>query len=180
MTEKELLLEAYRITEELAENFPDYADILRQITYKSNRRITRCLGRAYRHQKVIELSIKMLPINQHLIRETVLHEVAHILAPVNVKHGKAWKDVYKQIGGHGEICIGYFTTLLPKRRYEVCCSNCGKSFTISPAQAGKIRAHGSLYHRGCGSVYLTGTVFKEWIENNRLQRVMEDTYAATT
>lgn len=49
--------------------------------------------------KTIYLSTPMVLLNDDkAVREVMLHEIAHALAPLNAKHGPAWKRIATQIG----------------------------------------------------------------------------------
>ncbi len=58
------------------------------------------------------------------LTDTILHEIAHALAPKHANHGKEWKAICRQIGAHPKSCKKDGTKIPPK--WEVTCSGCSK------------------------------------------------------
>lgn len=56
------------------------------------------------------------------IRDTVLHEIAHILAGYDAGHGPIWVRVAQQIGCSGERCTAAPVSV--DYRYEFVCDHC--------------------------------------------------------
>lgn len=58
------------------------------------------------------------------VRDTILHEIAHVLAGIRAGHGPAWKDVARSLGARPEACAS------PKARiayrYKLVCPKCGE------------------------------------------------------
>lgn len=61
------------------------------------------LGAAHFHKRKITISKYMTQeADEELVRQTLLHEIAHALLPYHVKHGREWKELAKKIGYTGE------------------------------------------------------------------------------
>jgi len=79
------------------------------------------------HQKrTITISQPLSLINDEpVVRDIVLHEIAHALAGSTAGHGKAWIAIAKSIG-----CSATRThsAVTPPPKYIVTCPNCGHQF----------------------------------------------------
>ena len=67
-------------------------------------------GRAYLTKRKIKLNMHHLLHNKEDFNNTIIHEVAHIIAYEAFKdtgHGTAWKYICKKIGGSGKRCHSY-------------------------------------------------------------------------
>lgn len=58
------------------------------------------------------------------IRETILHEIAHIIVGPEKGHGAEWKLAAKRIGAKPERCSR--TAATPPGRYQAFCQECNK------------------------------------------------------
>lgn len=65
--------------------------------------LTSCAGRAYVDKRLIEISDVIFARNQNeaALKNTILHEIAHLLTP-NQGHNEVWKVTAQQIGCDGE------------------------------------------------------------------------------
>lgn len=89
-------------------------------------------------KKKIELSAWTLPFfKPNVVKDLILHEIAHVLAPGD-GHGKKWKKIFKNIGGSGKIFIRWDQSIAHKSlfkqvsKYTYICDICHKqmpSFT---------------------------------------------------
>ena len=61
------------------------------------------LGETHWSNKTIYLSERYARANSdHEVRDTVLHEIAHVLAGPRAGHGKKWQEIAKRIGANGK------------------------------------------------------------------------------
>jgi len=63
-----------------------------------------------------------------IVRNVILHEIAHAVAGHDAGHGPAWKQVARSLGCDGERCYDSSRTLVAKKaeqRYIGTCPNCG-------------------------------------------------------
>jgi predicted SprT family Zn-dependent metalloprotease len=84
-------------------------------------------GQTNYDKKEISLSIPITvnnPIEQ--VRNTILHEVAHVLVGQGHGHDNVWRTKAVEIGCTGETC----TTILNRvpRVYALKCNHCGETF----------------------------------------------------
>ena len=92
------------IIDSLIDEFEKYETRLRRITVKINYKMRSCAGRAYEGRNRIELNPNLLceHDNRGEAEETILHEIAHILAGCKNGHNHRWKEVCREIGGNAE------------------------------------------------------------------------------
>ena len=87
----------------------------------------RRFGRCNYTRKLITLSRPLTLLNNlDEVRDTLLHEIAHALAPGD-GHGAKWRRVCVQIGARPKRCYDDTTVVSPPRRvasYEMGCSAC--------------------------------------------------------
>lgn len=66
-----------------------------------NTRLSRTLGRCYYDRKLIELGSHYVENNsEELVKDTILHEIAHALAGPGTGHGPVWKQWCVKVGAH--------------------------------------------------------------------------------
>jgi predicted SprT family Zn-dependent metalloprotease len=74
--------------------------------------------------RVISLSRYLVELNsEHDVRDTILHEIAHALAPRGAGHGKAWRAVARSIGCAAARCYGE-DIVCPAPRFKGTCPKC--------------------------------------------------------
>lgn len=81
-------------------------------------------GRCSYRTKTISFSMHFISDKQTTddeFKNTVLHEIAHVLAGAKAKHGAAWRKVAKSIGCDGKRCLG--RPITPRTRVARC--ECG-------------------------------------------------------
>lgn len=94
------------------------------------------------------------------IRETILHEIAHMIAGPKVNHGTAWKLAAKRIGAKPERCSS--VAVCPPGRYKAICQQCNKSAGTRHRISAKMFR---LIHKGCrGKLRWYDTVEKRWVD----------------
>ena len=79
----------------------------------------------YRHKR-ISLSQHLVEANGvEAVRETILHEIAHALAPRGAGHGPVWRALAQSIGCNGSRCYGN-EVARPKPRFRGTCPGCDR------------------------------------------------------
>ena len=82
--------------------------------FKFDRAVRRA-GRCSFTRKIISLSAPKVLINEeHLIKNTILHEIAHALVGSGHGHDHVWKAKAKEIGCTGERCSSGYTRIQGK------------------------------------------------------------------
>lgn len=97
---------------------------------------------------VIRLSKPITELNtEDHVLDTVLHEIAHALAPYDANHGYEWKVEAARVGADPTRC--YDTAVAtPPRPWISYCEWCGKD-------TGKVhRRRQHMIHKGCGGTIL--------------------------
>jgi predicted SprT family Zn-dependent metalloprotease len=88
----------------------------------SKRRFGACHYRAKR----ITLSRHIVLLNGEAeTRDTILHEIAHALAPKNAHHNAEWKRIALSLGCDGTRCYDH-TVKTPSSKYLAFCKHCGR------------------------------------------------------
>lgn len=90
------------------------------------------------NSKTIGLSKYLLPhMNEEMIKDTILHEIAHALVGHRHGHDRVWQRQAMAIGCNGKRCYNpqkelanYEETLAVQSKYTYTCPTCGKK---SPA-----------------------------------------------
>ncbi len=76
--------------------------------------------------KVINLSRPLTELNElKHVKDTILHEIAHALAPFTEHHGKIWKQIARDIGCEPQRCYSD-DVIQPMGKYTATCKKCGK------------------------------------------------------
>ncbi len=105
-------------------------------TLKINRCLTTTAGRATvwgAGAGLVEISSKLFchpSTTVGELRETILHELAHIAAGKGHGHDPYWKALAKHFGSTGEVyhqMTALADTRKPKRVFEISCTQCGRS-----------------------------------------------------
>ena len=83
-----------------------------------------CFGKCYYSRRQISLSRYLVELNDEAeVRDTILHEIAHALAPRGAGHGPKWQAVAVAIGCNGMRCYGA-EVRRPKPKYKGTCPGC--------------------------------------------------------
>ncbi len=93
-------------------------------TFGFDRAKTR-LGCCWYGKKMITLSRPLTEINdEEVVTQTILHEIAHVLAGHENKHNRIWKETLIRIGGNGKVRYhtGDIQTSIAK--YTITCPQC--------------------------------------------------------
>ncbi len=88
-------------------------------------RARRRLGACRPSGRRITLSAPLTLLNdQAVVRDTVLHEIAHALTP-GAGHGASWRAACRRIGARPERCAADGEVTLPAAPYALVCDRCG-------------------------------------------------------
>ncbi len=80
------------------------------------------------HSRIIGLSRPLTLLNGEApVRDTLLHEIAHVKAGRAAGHGPAWKAVARAIGAKPRRCYEDHAVLTPPLPYLCRCPACGRS-----------------------------------------------------
>ena len=109
-------------------------------TFKFDRAVRR-LGCCYYGTKTISLSEPLARRNDiSVIRNTILHEIAHALIGPRAGHGPKWRAMARSIGAKPQACSSESVTVPPKLVAE--CPRCNTQYGRHRAPSGP---------RACGS-----------------------------
>ena len=104
-SDAELLYEARKIAREVVATHPCHAQALQGLTFKVWS-MSRCAGKAWPYRKLVKLSRSYYSSEDNFardFRDTVLHEIAHVLTPGD-HHGPKWRSVAREIGCTAKRC----------------------------------------------------------------------------
>lgn len=91
--------------------------------FRSRKSFGRCL---YREKRIL-LSTEFVRINdEHHVRDTVLHEIAHALVGGTHGHDEVWQEKAREIGCDGKRFFDADAVNQPEKPYIGRCPNCGK------------------------------------------------------
>lgn len=85
----------------------------------------RRFGVCYPTRKLITLSKALVELNdESQVRDTILHEIAHGLAPIDSGHDAIWRERCRLVGANPERTYDGAVVVRPKARWSVSCRNC--------------------------------------------------------
>jgi predicted SprT family Zn-dependent metalloprotease len=96
---------------------------LRDWRFAYNRR-KREMGLCLFDARIIALSVHFVEMNDdHFIRDTLLHEIAHALVGPGHGHDAVWKSKCREVGARPErLC---HEAIMPTGRWQAYCAGCG-------------------------------------------------------
>ena len=151
----ELESEAKLIFDELYEQFHKYRSRLIGTDIRLSRRLTSSAGNACPKRKQVGLSLPIFSLkeNRDQYRNTVLHELAHIIAGSDVKsHGEEWRSIFLEIGGNGER-THQMRAQGRHRREMVYCESCREELEVGIRVSRRIaKGQRNYQHVGCGGI----------------------------
>lgn len=151
--ESAILLLCDQMRRDLIGRFPQYANTLKDISFKVNKRMRTTAGRADYVDKQVEIALQVFsdPNNIEQLKETILHEIAHILAPFQ-GHNVRWKRIATQIGCSAMRCHS-MDVQRNKRKDRICvpCPNCGTQVQFGPTQYRRAQNGVKYRHKQCGA-----------------------------
>ncbi len=94
-------------------------------TFRFDNAVSRFGLCSYR-KKEISLSKQLVELNSEAeVRDVILHEIAHAIAPKGEGHGRVWKETALAIGcSPTRIFSNKVNT--PERKYTATCKSCGR------------------------------------------------------
>lgn len=97
------------------------------VNFKFDNAVRR-FGRYNEFRNIISLSKNLVLLNnEKIVRNTMLHEIAHALVGSKNKHNHIWKNKAIEIGCDGKRCYSD-DVIIPKSNYIYKCFNCGNKF----------------------------------------------------
>jgi len=113
---------------------PDYS-------FKFDNAKRRC-GQCNYYNKTISLSIVYVKNNnEDLIINTILHEIAHAIAPIGSGHGKEWKKICLEVNAK-PVRVNKEAELPAENKWTAHCLTCNKSWQY-------LRKHKNYIHKSC-------------------------------
>ena len=96
----------------------------------------------------IDLNLSLRTEGPEAIKKTFLHELAHVIAGRDAKHGPRWKAICRQLGGTGERCHNYKSMHAQQNAGKLVgvCERCG----FKVIRARKLMAGRTYTHPRCG------------------------------
>lgn len=86
----------------------------------------RAFGMCDHVKRILSLSESLTRLNNDKdVTDTILHEIAHALLPINCNHGKRWKDKCIEIGAKPERCYDK-RIIKADYKYIYHCESCTK------------------------------------------------------
>jgi len=142
-----IIEKAWEIISETKNKFPEYKEKLSSIYVMPNTRLRAVAGRADTNHNTIELSTQIfsMPENHSGFRNTVLHEIAHLLHGEK-GHKAGWRKVFKKIGGNGKRCHSFNVTTRQKTVY---CTQCMEEIKVGDKIFEKIINGIAYQHKNC-------------------------------
>ncbi len=84
-------------------------------------------GACHHLKRMITLSEHLVALNDvGVVRNTILHEIAHALVGPKHNHDWEWKNRAKSIGCSGDRCYSSTETQTPTSLYVAICTTCNK------------------------------------------------------
>jgi len=112
-----------KLAEELAIHLMRLHRLPREWSFAFDRSKVR-FGKCDYRRKQISLSRYLVELNgEEEIRDTILHEIAHALAPRGAGHGPVWRSLALSIGCNGRRCYGH-EVARPAPKYRGTCPSC--------------------------------------------------------
>jgi predicted SprT family Zn-dependent metalloprotease len=109
--------------EEMAKDLMREHRLVPKWTFQFDRSKVR-FGKCDYTNRIISLSRYLVELNSKgEVRDTILHEIAHALAPRGSGHGDAWRKVARSIGCNAARCYGE-EVIRPTPRYKGTCPKC--------------------------------------------------------
>lgn len=158
--EEDLLEQAKEILEEVRKDFPHYRSALETTEIRISRRLTRSAGNACAKTRTVGISAPIFTVdeNKPQFRNTVLHELAHVIAGENARaHGSRWRNIFIEIGGNGERCH-QMRAKGQHNRHQALCLKCDSEVEVGTRVWNRLEGGSRDYfHQGCGGMVSAGS-----------------------
>lgn len=145
--------EALKILAETRRDFPHYKRDLDRVLIRLSGRLTRSAGNADPRTGVVQLSEPIFSLKENApgYRNTVLHEIAHVVAGPDVPaHGKVWRSVFIELGGDGSRTHN-FRAARQHKTHAATCAKCRGEVELGTRRFHRLLAGARDYiHIGCG------------------------------
>jgi len=154
MNAREMITRAKEIRTELMMRFPIYQGELGRIVFSVNTRLRTTAGKAKHKLFMVQLSNEIFrrAENESNFRNTVLHEIAHLLVGPGNGHNRRWKAMHRRIGGNAERCHS-MACKHNARDYRAVCMKCETVMPITKRKhTNMVKAYrrGGKYRHNCG------------------------------
>ena len=153
----ELQNEAEEILAEVCEKFPHYQQSLAGTTIQLSGRLTSSAGNACPKRKQVGLSVPIFSLeeNRGEYRNTVLHELAHIIAGPSVQsHGAEWRSIFLELGGNGKR-THQMRARGRHRKHLIRCEKCDETIEVGTRMKNSIaKGRREYLHVGCGGILI--------------------------
>jgi len=150
-----LLEQAESILEEIRGGFPRYRSALEGVEIRISRRLTRSAGNVCVKTRVVGISEPIFTVEENFpqFRNTVLHELAHVIAGDEVRpHGSHWRNIFLEIGGNGERCH-VMRARGQHHLHRAGCDRCDEEVEVGTRVWNRLKSGSREYfHQGCGGV----------------------------
>jgi len=123
----------------LVERYPALAAVRLVVNPRPQRRLGCC---RHGRETIVELSGCLSREAEHVVRDTVRHELAHAIAGPRAGHGPEWRMIARAIGAAPERCATGGAHVWQSSRIGYTCSGCGKPVHVGP------RSRAARYLRG--------------------------------
>lgn len=147
--------EADEVLAEVWQKFPHYRDHLQGTSIRISGRLTSSAGNACPKRKQIGLSLPIFSLeeNRGEFRNTVLHELAHVIAGPAVRaHGVEWRRIFLELGGNGKR-THQMRAKGRHHRHTVHCEKCHDPIEVGTRMRNSIaKGRRDYLHVGCGGV----------------------------
>ncbi len=99
--------------------------------------------------KTITLSKILTELNTPtVVKNVILHEIAHALVEKKCGHGKKWKEKVLEIGGIPSRCFSSQEVQMPLQKYTAVCPSCSTSFQVQKKQKGACKKCCTHHNKG--------------------------------
>jgi len=105
----------------------------------------------------IRLNKQLKKLDENNIRNTVGHELAHLICyyiyPGCQPHGREWKKIMKLMGLAPERCHNYdFKPARKTKRFKYVCEKCGHSYSLTTYKHNKLKINPRYYVCKCNGL----------------------------